>query len=134
MLREQRLAQYLHEHALDAFRWEGWNCCNFASDWVRRATGFNPMQGLPSVRSKVTAYRLLGQFGGLGAAWTKQLGREPINPRLAQAGDIVLVECEGVELVGICTGRLVAVLTEAHGVGYLDMNDATAAWRLECGH
>ena len=130
MQREYMLAQYLHEHNLRAFDWARWNCCHFASEWVRRAEGWSPMSGLPQMKSQTTAHRLLGQLGGLREAWTKQLGREPILPTLAQSGDIVLVEAYGTEAVGICAGRTAAVLTLEHGLAHVSMSEAKAAWRL----
>ena len=124
------LALYLADVQVRPFDWATWNCCHFAATWVRLLTGRDVMAGLPPMHSRLTAHRLIGQLGGsLRDAWTRQLGPEPVLPTLAHPGDVVLVQADGVEAVGICCGRTAAVLTEA-GVAHVQMADATAAWRL----
>lgn len=129
MSRAQQLDRYLTEVQARAFDWASWNCCHLAAAWVQQVTGRNVLAGLPSMSSRLTAHRLIGQLGGsLAAAWTLQLEREPMLATLSHVGDVVLVQVDDVEAVGICCGRTAAVLTEAHGVAHVPMSAALAAW------
>ncbi|WP_349743934.1 DUF6950 family protein [Roseateles cavernae] len=137
--RPRRLTDYLAQPPAP-FAWAAANCCHWAAAWVAQATGTDPMAGLPETATAAAARRLVKRLGGsLRAAWSKQLGREPIAPLLAQLGDIVLVQLppeqqleEGVgELVGICAGALIAVATAQGHVAYLPLSAGVCAWRLE---
>lgn len=129
MSRARDLDLYLTEIQARPFDWSAWNCCHFTAMWVRLVTGRNVMAGLPAMSTRLTAQRLIGQLGGsLRAVWTRWLEREPILPTLAQVGDVVLVQVDDVEAVGICCGRTAAVLTEANGVAHVPMSSALAAW------
>lgn len=127
------LDAYLAAAAARPFSWSRHNCCHFAAHWVAQATGRNPMEGLPWTHSVTAARRLIVQLGGtLADAWTRRLGRHPIQPELAQVGDVVHVwlrehDCAA---VGICTGRHAALLLEDAGIVMLPMAHATHAWRL----
>lgn len=121
------------------FSWRDANCCHWAAAWVRQATGHDPMAGLAATPDARAALRLLAGLGGsLRAAWSRQLGREPVAPQLAQLGDVVLVElAEGLRqpgapgaLMGICVGRQVAVADASGAVRMLPLAAADAAWRL----
>lgn len=130
MSRAQLLEAYLFHVGDQAFHWREWNCCSFVAGWVRQF-GVDVMAGLPGTGTRHAAHRLIGQLGGsLQAAWTRQLGREPIESTLAQMGDVVLVEIDADQAVGICCGRTAAVLTPADGVAHVPMSAATAAWRV----
>ena len=129
----QALDAYLVEHQSQPFLWSRHNCCHFVAGWVRSATGRDPMAGLPVTWTPLAAQRLVRQLGGtLADAWTRRLGRAPIQPELAQVGDVVHVWLREQErgAVGICTGRRAALLTEATGIVLLPMSHATHAWRL----
>ena len=129
MSRAAQLGDYLAQVGARPFDWAGWNCCHFAAGWVQRLTGRDVMEGLPPMHSRLTAHRLIGQLGGsLQEAWTRQLGRQPVHATLAQVGDVVLVQLDDVQAVGLCAGRTVAVLTEHDGVAHVPMRLATAAW------
>ena len=129
----QALDAYLVEHQVQPFLWSRHNCCHFVAGWVRTATGHDPMAGLPVTWSRMAAHRLIHQLGGtLADAWTRRLGRGPVQPEFAQAGDVVHVwlreqDCAA---VGICTGRHAALLMEDSGIVLLPMSHATHAWRL----
>lgn len=129
----QPLAMHLAGYAARAFDWPGCNCCHLVAAWVLAREGSDPMAGLPSTSSKLAARRLIRALGGsLADAWTRQLGRAPIAPTLAQVGDVVRVVLpnDG-EAVGICGGRDVWVLGD-QGVGRVPLSCATHAWRLQC--
>ena len=131
------LTEYLAVANLAPFSWSRGNCCHFVADWVRAATGCNPMQGLAYTHSQAAARRLVLQLGGsLDAAWTRRLGRAPLaTPALAPLGDLMLVPvpegAQGAQAIGICTGRAVALKTETGTLAFVPFEHATHAWRLE---
>lgn len=131
MSRARQLTYYLAEVQAKPFDWAAWNCCHFAAGWVRRFTGFDPMAGLPTMDSRLSAHRVIASLGGsLRRAWSSRLHAADLLPSLARPGDVVLVAVDGVDAVGLCAGRTAAVLTE-RGVAHVPMTEAAAAWRLE---
>lgn len=121
------------------FAWAGANCCHWPAGWVQAWTGLNPMAGLAPTPDARAALRLVQSLGGdLRAAWSRQLGAEPIAPLMARVGDIVLFElAEGLRAegapgacVGVCTGPRVAVAEASGRLIYLPLDRADAAWRL----
>jgi hypothetical protein len=133
MNRAAALDAYLAEVGLRQFDWANWNCCTFAATWVDRVLGVDPMQGLMRTASRHAAWRLIGQVGGsLQQAVSLRLGTEPIQPTMAQVGDVVLVLVPGErdEALGLCAGRLAACVTPEDGIALLPMDWATHAWRL----
>lgn len=140
------LAELLGEHLAHsqglAFSWGQANCCHFAARWVERATGANPMQGLPATASAAAAVRLVRALGGtLQAAWTLQLRRQPVPAAMAQLGDVVLLpmpddmrgrgpgHATG-QAVGVCVGSQAVVMTAEGFHAYLPMRMAVCAWPL----
>lgn len=129
----RELDAYLAAAAVRPFSWPRHNCCHFVAAWVALATGRNPMEGLPWTHSATAARRLVLQLGGtLADAWTRRLARHPLQPELAQAGDVahVWLRDRDCAAVGICTGRHAALLLEDEGIVMLPMAHATHAWRL----
>lgn len=125
------LDAYIRAQAAQPFDWRTHNCCHFVAGWVAEVTGHDPMEGLPATPSMRAARRLERELGGtLADALATQLGRAPIRPELAQAGDIALVPVGDGSAVGICIGRHVALLTVADGITMLPMSVASHAWRL----
>lgn len=115
------------------FAWGDFDCCQFAGLAVEAQTGSNPIADARGrYGTAVGAQRVLrNSFGGsLRSGWTQVLG-EPIPPALAQRGDVVLVEVDGVEAIGVVdlTGERVAVLT-LDGLEYVTLSAALAAWRV----
>lgn len=129
----KHLGAYLAEASARPFDWGNANCCHLAAGWVAARTGVDPMAGLPDTPTERAARRLIATLGGtLADAWTRQLGREPIAPAMAQVGDVVLLELEGRPVVGICNGTTAVAALDAGGVAFVPMAHATHAWRLAC--
>ena len=134
------LSDYLIEvtAAYQAFSWATHNCCHFAAGWVRFAGAGNPMHDLPPTPTLRAALRLLARLGGgLRAAWSRQLGSEPIAATLAQAGDVVLLPSNAAGTgyaVGVCTGRQAAAQASDGAIVFVPMTAALCAWRLARPH
>lgn len=121
------LAGYLAE--CPPFDWSACNCAQFAAGWVRLAEGRDV--GAPAVRDLAESRRVLaGRGGSLQAAVSAELAREPVPAAMARPGDVVLVERDGGQTLGLCVGRTAAVLTAA-GVVHIPMQEASAAWHIE---
>ena len=115
--------------ACPPFDWSARNCAQFAAGWVQQIERRDV--GAPSVLDLADSRRVLRQLGGsLRAAVTAELARQPVAPSMARAGDVVLVERDGGQTLGICAGRTAAVLT-ASGVAHIPMQEALAAWHIE---
>lgn len=127
--------RYCAEWGARPFSWAAANCCSFAAGWVAVATGRHPMHGLGPTRNALEARRLVAALGGtLEQAWTRQLGRPPIAPALAQLGDVVLramPQGDGVgHAAGVCNGRTAAFAAE-EGLLHVPLAECTHAWRLQ---
>lgn len=133
MHRPLALAKYIAGYPA-RFDWPTANCCHWASGWVHRIEGVDPMAGLPLTPDAQAAMRLVAQLGGsILAVWRDHLlKREPISPTLAQIGDVVLHPTHGPcrWAVGICAGRTFMLMTETGAVAHLPMTEASHAWRI----
>lgn len=138
----RRLDEYLTAQASLPFDWETHNCCHFAGGWVREIEGTDPLANLPELTGQHDALRLLRSFGGLPAAVTRHLRREPVAPTLARLGDVVALPLErlggkpGRYSIGICAGigaalgASVSVFGLASGCAFWPTAEASHCWAL----
>ncbi len=115
------------------FDWARNNCCSFAAQWVKVREGRDPMEGLSDTPGPLQALRLVRDLGGtLEAAWTARLARSPIEPTLAQIGDVVLVPADGPvgAAAGICAGSEAVFLGQDGEALFVPMRFCTHAWRI----
>lgn len=134
----ERLRAFLDGAARRPFSWAEFNCCLFAAAGVAALTGTDPAAPL---RGKFTtrrqAYAALKRFasGGVPEIAGKiaaALGCPEIPPRLAQRGDVVLVDGTAGPALGLCAGAAVAVLKPEGGIGYVPIVDPSLrkAWKI----
>ena len=98
-----RLEACLAERWALPFEWGKQDCCLFAADCVQAITGADWAASFRGqYDSKVSAYRMLVDAGGMEAVAAAALG-EQIAPAMAQTGDIGMVEDAGRALV-VCGG------------------------------
>lgn len=132
----RRLTDWLAGSRPGAFDWAAANCCHFAAAWVQHATGRDPMAGLPRTATARQALRLVRRLGGsLQAAWTQQLGVQPLPAALAQVGDLVLMPSQAGAVgvggaVGVCGGASVVLAGDLGGHLWVPLAGGSAAWRL----
>jgi hypothetical protein len=111
------------------FRWGSNDCCLFAADCIKAATGVDVAE---DVRGKycdtITAYRLIDSFGGLESIAAARCGSE-INPGQAVFGDIGLVENHGRPCLSVFGGQFFHAPAE-HGLTIIPIEACTKAWRL----
>lgn len=112
-----------------AFEWGVQDCCTFAADWVRLATGLDPMLDLRGLNSALEAHRKLDELGGMLAAVDSRMG-EHVSGLMAQAGDVVMVTLDNANAaMAVCLGPWLCAPGEA-GLVMLPITRAEVAWRV----
>ena len=135
------LASYLDSiNGSVPFDWSTNNCAHFAGNWWQLATGADALLGLPMPAAADAAPPWLVQHGGsLADLVAARIGRQRIDSRLAQAGDVVIIgrgyapSCGAAGIgaaLGICTGRLAAMLSIEGRVVFGPMVGVSAAFPL----
>lgn len=123
-----RLAEYLATIA--KFDWSTFNCCHFAAGWL--VANGEPDPGVLATPTMRAARRLVKERGGIAALVSELLGREPIAATLAQVGDIVHFNLEGVGFtLGICNGTQSVCIDEQGGTSFIPTTEGSCAWRLK---
>jgi hypothetical protein len=122
-----RLFDVIDTHRDRAFVWGRHDCGLFASRC------YDAMHGTDIEGALISEYgdeggaaRFLAGFGGLHDAVVSRLG-SPSQGR-AVRGDVVLVDGEGGDALGICVGARVACLT-TDGLCYVGRKHIKAFWR-----
>lgn len=126
----KRLNRIISECQEKKFQWGKHDCCLFAANVILELTGIDYAAELRgSYHSAKNAQRVLKGLSGVRGIAGSALGEE-ISPKLAQRGDIVLVESEGQgETLAVCVGNYCV----APGLEKLErkaMSSALAAWRV----
>ena len=128
----ERLADYLAEAARWSFKQGLYDCGHFAAGAVEAMTGVDHLAPYKGRYESVRGYlRLLKDDGydSVGAFCTAALG-EPISVLLAQRGDVVMTEQDGLEALGVCNGQNAVFLSRMGGLVELPMADCSQAWRV----
>lgn len=125
---QTRFSDFGKARASMPFAWGSNDCCSFVAAAVEALTGRNPMAGVDPYASEIGAAKLIARAGGLKALASQYLG-EPVSPLMAGVGDVVLVNNEGREMLGVCNGVNVMAPGEV-GMVALSMGAALAAWKV----
>lgn len=129
-LLEEFIEQSLHA----PFEWGARDCCLFAADAVRAMTGEDyAAEFRGRYRSARSAQQVLAAFGGVSGI-VERTGFEEIAPLMAQRGDVVLVNTEAGDALGVVgmDGRVVCQGPD--GLTFLNPDSfgfgASRAWRV----
>lgn len=126
------LGLYLTQGMQRPFSWPLANCVHFAAGWVDRIEGGALLATLPQPANERAALRAMARHGGLEAAVTRALAREPVPVALARLGDVVLLRLgRGTPALGLCAGRTTAYVDLAGACIHLPTLDGVVAWHLE---
>lgn len=121
--------RFVFEHMGRSFDWSQHNCVTFAAGFVRALHGYDALgtEGRPSDLRE--ALRSVRSYGSLQLAVASRLG-EPMDPKLAGYGDVVLVPgTEGVgDSLAVCVGSSVLAPGEK-GLVRLPLSQAKLAWK-----
>ena len=113
--------------------WGEVDCCRFAFDWVRAATGFDPMADYRGKYSSEiearTALRATGH-GTLESALRTTFG-DPIPTSLTRRGDLVFRKAEKAVGIVVTQGaRQVGLFLGENGFAALAMKDCDEGFRI----
>lgn len=122
------------------FDWSTNNCAHFAGNWWQAATGNDALLGLAMPSTAEAAGPWLVQHGSsMSDLVGLRVARRRLDPRLAQAGDVVIIgrgyapTCGVAGIgaaLGICTGRLAAMLSIEGRVVFGPMVGVSSAFPL----
>jgi len=113
------------------FEWGDHDCCQFAGKVVAAMTGVDFSQDTQGTYS--TRRESLAVIKSLGAESVEDIATAslgaPINPRLAQRGDVATVKTPFGEALGICIGPKIAA-PGADGLEFHPLTAALKCWRV----
>jgi hypothetical protein len=125
---QMRFAEFARGRRNEPFAWGSNDCCLFAADAVIAITGDDPAKDLRGYSTALQAARIVKAHGGMAAFASSRLGPQ-ISPLMANVGDVVLVDIDGRDALGVCNGMSILGPGPsglvAHGIGF-----AKAAWRI----
>lgn len=125
----EALDAHIAERRDAPFEWGVNDCCCFAADWVKIATGVDPMAELRGLTSALAAHHALEGLGGMLAA-VEQLCGPHIPGSFAQVGDVAMVTLpDGHKAMAICLGPWIAAPSQ-NGLSMLPIDLAEATWRV----
>lgn len=128
------LSEFIERSLHAPFEWGKRDCCLFAADAVRAMTGEDyAAEFRGRYRTARGARQVLAAFGGV-AGIMGRCGLEEINPLMAQRGDVVLVNTDAGDALGVigmdgrvvCQGPDGLTFVKPDGLGF----GAARAWRV----
>ena len=128
----ERLAAFLRRAAGQPFIWGERDCALWVAEWVVEQTGWDAGAVWRGSFSDPTgSMRLLNREGGLLALVERIANANGFVRRCkAEPGDVVCVDFEGRQVMGIAVGNGQVALKTRTGV-QVDCPPVLAAWRLE---
>ena len=135
----EALAALMAQRQAVPFAWGTHDCVMWAADAVHAQVGIDPASAFRGrYATALQAQRVITLAGGsLHAVATRALGAPLLNPMLACAGDIGLVQGTASAdwpdraTLAVCLGAWY-VAPAARGLGLYPLTAATAAWKVGC--
>ena len=129
-----KLYEFINKSKDKPFKWGKWDCCIFGIEAIKEMTGELPLKS--HWKNKKEAMDFIATEGTLNKIMTKYLKEWNlfvIDKMFITAGDIALVKDENdEELVGVCTGNMIACVCEA-GFTFKGNMTAKKVWRINDG-
>lgn len=129
----QRLAEIVDQARAAPFAWGSHDCAlGFAVACVQAMTGEDlGVEYRGRYDDALSAARIMREVagGGIENVATRALGKALDNPLMAQRGDVVMIETERGNALGICLGGTLAFAGE-RGLGFMEIGSAIRAWRV----
>jgi hypothetical protein len=131
---ETKLAEAIEGAKDRGFQYGAFDCCLFAASIIEAITGTNLMKGM-EYGSEDDALQVIQSLGSdllfAVTAIAQQHELESIAPAFAQRGDLVIVNVNDKQVVGIIgTDARYAVCTTLRGVVQIERERIIAAWRV----
>jgi len=136
----ERLREYFEAAEKRPFSWGNHNCCHFAAGAVVAQTDVDPTACFTgtNIRGRVSAYKRVRAFAGGGvreltAKISEDLGMDEVVPAMAGRGDIVCLEIEGCDALGVVdlNPRNARFLLPERGLVRLPVLKCVKAWKVE---
>jgi len=131
------LAGFLEQRRFVPFAWGVNDCCLFACDGIKAITGVDPADGTfrGKYRTAIGAHRLLNAHGGIEdgfyrTCFEKHGITELPTPKLARRGDVVLIDTENGQALGIMDS-VNAFFVGKNGLIPMGIEKCRRAWRVE---
>lgn len=123
-------AKCVAEHQNVPFKWGEQDCVLWAADTVFAITGEDPAKEFRGAYdSALSAARVLREAGGMEKLVSEKMGGTPVDSRLANVGDVVLVLQDGEPMLGVCNGDTL-LATGSNGLVALPMQAAVKIWKV----
>lgn len=126
----ERLSECIERHREIPFSWGIQDCVTFAAHCIFATTGETLLEGFDHWSTEAEANHILDSEGGLEKAVEKVLGTA-CAPALAQRGDVVMMDIEGIRSLGICLGSFAAGPAR-NGLAWVEMSKWLKSWKV--GH
>lgn len=120
------LAEFIESRREAAFQWGERDCCLFAADAVFAITGQDfgaDYRG--QYDSALGAHRIINDAGGVPAL----VPFEEVDPGFAQRGDVVMLDQDGRDVLGVHLGSTIAA-QGVDGVVLVPPSAARKVWRV----
>lgn len=127
-----RLEAAIDRARQQSFEWGSHNCGFFVADVVLAMTGVDPgAEYRGRYKTRRGAYAVVKRVtgGGMLELAMRAFGEPRKAPLLAQRGDVVLVETELGDTLGIVLGAKIAA-TGLSGLEFLPISEAKVAWAI----
>ncbi|CAB4194509.1 hypothetical protein UFOVP1254_95 [uncultured Caudovirales phage] len=121
-------AEFCRQRETVPFAWGTNDCVLFAADCVLAMTGVDHAAQFRGYTSATHAARLIKKLGGLEAIVTRALG-QPIDLNKVTAGDVVLVNIESGNALGIYSGNA-CLGPGKDGIMAVGRTQIIAAWKV----
>lgn len=131
---ENDVLAYFEQHRMTRFEWGVFDCCSFAADVVKRATGVDYYEAFSGhYTTERGAIRALRKYGHKTLQNTLQhaLG-DVVAPLQLRRGDLALVKNDGLlgQALAVCwSGGL--IMPGEYGLVQLPFPYATCGWRVD---
>jgi hypothetical protein len=137
----EQLADLLAARLNAPFGWGVNDCCLFACDAVQALTGWDPAGpedagglGLRGTYADMPgAARILADRGGVKALAVAAFGEPRELPLMAQRGDVVCVQLDGRDTLGIVAGTGHWCAPGSDGLVFRPMSEVVAVWAIGAG-
>lgn len=125
----ERLHDFVQSRSAVPHKFGENDCCLFCADAVLVMTGHDYLAHMRGKWSNEReALRILKQLGGLLNATTDLLG-VPIDPKLAQRGDVVYAVGAADSLITVHMGEYLLAPSK-QGMAYIHLDSAHCAWPI----
>lgn len=130
---DTKLFDFINKVKERPFKWGKWDCCIFGISALESMTDELPLKS--HWKNKKEAMDFIDSEGGtlnkIASKYLKDWGLDVIDKMFITAGDICIVKEEqtGEDIIGVCTGNMIACVCE-EGFTFKGNLNAKKVWRV----